>query len=484
MRIPAWMFVIGLFAFIGATVVCGVLAYGVGQQLGADFGGESEAQVVLAFPTLTVTPSPQPTTTNTPRPGETITPQPTAEPDSPTGTPDPLGGIEAISDPSRITILLMGIDQRSADPDAERAYFTDTMILVQIDPVRNTIGVLSIPRDLFVTIPGFDSGRITTANYLGDINGLPGGGPALAMETIRQNLGVPVDHYIRINFDVFISVVDTVAPDGIPIEVTESIYDPDYPDAGYGTIEVEFQPGVEVMQAERLLQYARTRATAGSDFDRNRRQQQVLSAVQDYVLSAGGIANFLTQIPTLYNDLTGNFETDLTISDILQLGVTVSNISSDDINFEQIDTRYVEFATYNGQDVLRPIQSGIARAVQDAFNPPPDDLPLAELRQRYEAEGGSIVVFNNTEVAGLAGDTSAWLNSRDVDVEGVGNILPSTSEDTTIRVYSSNGFWTARYLAALLNIPEDRIISANDGLTVADVMIAAGPDILSALDGG
>ena len=186
MRIPAWMFVIGLFAFIGATVVCGVLAYGVGQQLGADFGGESEAQVVLAFPTLTVTPSPQPTTTNTPRPGETITPQPTAEPDSPTETPDPLGGIEAISDPSRITILLMGIDQRSADPDAERAYFTDTMILVQIDPVRNTIGVLSIPRDLFVTIPGFDSGRITTANYLGDINGLPGGGPALAMETIMS----------------------------------------------------------------------------------------------------------------------------------------------------------------------------------------------------------------------------------------------------------------------------------------------------------
>ena len=238
------------------------------------------------------------------------------------------------------------------------------------------------------------------------------------------------------------------------------------------------------MQAERLLQYARTRATEGSDFDRNRRQQQVLSAVQDYILSAGGIANFLTQIPTLYNDLTGNFETDLTISDILQLGVTVSDISSDDINFEQIDVRYVEFANFNGQDVLLPIQSGLSRAVQDAFNPPPDDLPLAELRQRYESEGGSVVVFNNTEIAGLAGDTSAWLNSRNVDVEGVGNILPSTSEDTTIRVYSSNGFWTARYLAALLGIPEDRIISANDGLTVADVMVAAGPDILSALDGG
>jgi hypothetical protein len=238
------------------------------------------------------------------------------------------------------------------------------------------------------------------------------------------------------------------------------------------------------MQAERLLQYARTRATAGSDFDRNRRQQQVLQAVQAHLLSVGGIRNFLTQIPQLYNDLTGNFVTDLTIGDILSLGVLVSQIPTENINFEQIDVRYVEFANFNGQDVLQPIQSGLARAVQDAFNPPPDNLPLADLRQRSDAENASIVVFNNTEIAGLAGNTSNWLNSRDVDIEGVGNILPSTSENTTIRVYDAGALWTAQYLAALLGLPDDRIINADDDLTTADIMIAAGPYILSALDGG
>lgn len=484
MRIPGWMFMVGLFAFVGVTVACAILAYAVGQRFGADFGDVGEDNAFIALQTtLTPTQSPatvQPTPTNTPRPGETITPEPTSN--IPTATPDPLDAITEINDPSRITILLMGIDQRSAFPDAENAYFTDTMILVQIDPVLNHIGVLSIPRDLFVEIPGFQSGRITTANFLGDINALPQGGAGVAIETVYRNFGVQVDHYVRINFDVFINVVEAIAPDGIEICVDEYIYDGDYPDAGYGTIEVEFQIGCEFMGAERLLQYARTRATAGSDFDRNRRQQEVLSAVQSHLLSVGGIRNFLTQIPSLYNSLRDNFVTDLNIDDILSLGLLVSRISTDDITFEQIDTRYVEFANFNGQDVLLPFQSGLAQAVQDAFNPPPDNLPLADLRQRYEAETATVVVFNNTDIPGLAGDTRLWLNSLDVDILDVGNIEPSLNENTTIRVYSG-GVWTARYLAALLGLPEDRIVTVNDDLTTADIMIAAGPDMPALIAG-
>src|SRR5690606_34612896 len=116
--------------------------------------------------------------------GVTFTPAPTEEL-LPTNTPDPLGDIPEWNDPRRITILLMGIDQRSDAPEIEEAYRTDTMMIVQITPANDRIGVLSIPRDLWVDIPGYTAGRITTANYRGDLDRLPQGGPGLAMETVR-----------------------------------------------------------------------------------------------------------------------------------------------------------------------------------------------------------------------------------------------------------------------------------------------------------
>src|SRR5204862_5039824 len=120
---------------------------------------------------------------------------------------------------------------------------------------------------------------INTANSTGDSQGYPGGGPALAMETVHQALGITIDKYILINFDVFITLVQTVAPDGVQVCINQVIDDDHYPDAGLGTIHVHFDPGCQVLDAEHLLQYARTRATAGSDFDRAGRQQDVLRAL-------------------------------------------------------------------------------------------------------------------------------------------------------------------------------------------------------------
>ena len=103
----------------------------------------------------------------------------------------------------RTTILLMGIDKRQG-MEQERAFRTDTMMLITIDTVGEKVGMLSIPRDLWVNIPGFEArDRINTANFKGDAYRLPGGGPKLAMETIAVNLGVQVDNYIRINFTAF-----------------------------------------------------------------------------------------------------------------------------------------------------------------------------------------------------------------------------------------------------------------------------------------
>lgn len=477
MRVPGWLFIIGILLLVGLTIFGAIVSYNVARQVAIDAGSAGVqvaafADFLQAQPTATNTSLP-PSPTPTPQPGATAAPTiaPTQDPAAPF----------AWEDPRRISILLMGIDQRSGVEEAG-PFRTDTMMLVSIDPVRKTAGVLSIPRDLWVTIPGFQPGRINTANSLGDTSAYPGGGPALAAATVQENLGIRVEKYILVNFDVFTQIVNTIAPAGVEVCPTEVIDDPDYPDAGYGTIAVYFELGCQRLEAERLLQYARTRATYGGDFDRARRQQEVLRAIQNEVLSAGGIVNFIGQIPTLWDQLTGNFRTNLSLDEITRLAFLAQDISRDDIQFGVIDNLYVNLVTTNlGDQVLVPKGDSIRFLVQQVFNAQ-QELTLADLRTRADAEAASIVVYNNTDIAGLAAQTRDWLASRQVTVDAIGNPEQITNTPTLIRDYTGNP-WTARYLAALMGLPADRVQPGGDGATAHDVMIVVGTDIQPILTG-
>jgi LCP family protein required for cell wall assembly len=382
------------------------------------------------------------------------------------------------TDTKRINILLLGIDQRSAlnDPGPFR---TDTMMIVSIDPIRKTAGILSIPRDLWVSIPGFKQERINNANFLGDANGYPGGGPALAAETVHQVFGIPIDKYLLINFDVFTKVVTTLAPDGVQVCPPAAIHDPNYPDAGTGFLTVDFPAGCQVLDAEKLLQYARTRHGA-TDFDRAGRQQEVMRAVRDKVLSVGGIAQFVAQAPKLYSDLTGGFKTNLSLDEILGLGSLVTQIPKDNFHFGVMNYLYVDQAkTTTGDEVLILKTSAIRSLLQSVFNPEVN-TSLSDLRSKAEAEKATIVVLNNTDTAGLAGKVRDWLTGKQVTVTEVGNTPAATNTNTIIRVYTDK-LVTAKYLAALLGLSEDRIQTGGDGLTSKDVSIVVGPDIVPIL---
>jgi len=333
-----------------------------------------------------------------------------------------------------------------------------------------------------VNIPGFKPNRINTANVLGDTNAYPGGGPALLAETIRQLLGIRIDKYVLVNFDVFTAVVNAVSPNGTQICVEQVIDDPHYPDAGYGIIPVHFDPGCQVLDAERLLQYARTRATAGSDFDRAKRQQQVLRALQEQVLSAGGVVQFIGQAPTLYGQLSQSIKTNMTLEEIIQLAVLMGDIPKESIRFGQIDNLYVDLtSTTAGEQVLVPRPSAIRLLLQQVFNTQ-DELSLADLKAKADAESASIVVFNNTDVAGLAGQTRDWLTAKGVNILEVGNTPAPTNVSTVIHVYTDK-IWTARYLAALMGLPPEVIKPGADGMTTKDVAIIVGPDIQPILAG-
>jgi LCP family protein required for cell wall assembly len=480
MRIPGWLFVVGLAVVVVFTGLFSVLAFNIARQVAID-AGRSGIQFVSPEQSVQQnlpTPTPPPVAVAaTPQPGV-----PTATPDTllPTATLDPAAELRW-EDPHRFTLLLLGIDQRSAvnEPGPFRS---DTMILISVDPVKKTAGVLSIPRDLWVTIPGFQQARINTANYLGDANAYPGGGPALAAETVRQNLGVSVDKYLLVNFDVFTKVVNTLTPNGVEICVREVIDDPDYPDAGYGTIPVHFDPGCQILDAERLLQYARTRATQGSDFDRADRQQEVMRAVLNNVLTLGGLSNALAQVPTLWSDLAGSFKTNLTLDEILRMATLAGEINPDAIHFGVIDNLYVDLrTTTSGDQVLVPRLNVIRTLVQQVLYTQ-DDLSLAELRDRAESETATIMVFNNTDIIGLASQTRDWLTGRGIIVTGVDNTPNQTNADTYIQVYTGK-IWTGRYLAALMGLPADRVQPGGDGLTAEDIGIMVGPDLQSVLSG-
>jgi LCP family protein required for cell wall assembly len=497
-----------LFALFVLTGLCSITTFGMAQQTVVDLnaagmavddplatlrcaltgrcesaGAESEsAPLLILTPLFTPMPA-RPSAVNTPETvAVTRAVMATALPPTAVATLESTADLPRITDPRQIQILLLGIDQRSATDDPG-PFRTDTMMLLNINPVTKSVGVLSLPRDLWVDIPDFGGARINQANFIGDGNAYPGGGgPALAMETIAANFGVRVNKYLLVNFDVFTAIVDTLAPNGVPVTVTEWIDDPDYPDDRYGTIHVRFEPGERLMDAETLLQYARTRATEGGDFDRARRQQQALDAVRTEVLSAGGIINFVSQAFTLWDALQGNYRTNLELNEIVALGNLMGEIKREDIRYRVIDNFYAyPGLSPQGDQVLHPDFAAIRDLILSTFYPQ-TQLSLAEMRGRADEENALIYVYNGTRVVGLAGNTREWLVSKGVRVDDIDNDVTNARALTEIREYGRYN-WTGRYLAQLMGLSEDRIVRGGDGRIAQGVLIALGEDALEIIGG-
>jgi LCP family protein required for cell wall assembly len=237
------------------------------------------------------------------------------------------------------------------------------MIVVTVDPRSMTAGALSIPRDLYVEIPGYREQRINMAHFLGDAYDYPGGGPALTMKTIEYNLGIPVHYYIRINFQGFREVVNYLG--GITIDVEEEIWDYRYPDGQYGYTTIHIPAGTQVMDGRTALQYARTRHS-GTDFDRLRRQQQVLMAIRAKALRL----DLIPKIPALANTMGHMVNTNLQLGEVITLAQIASQIDAEDIRFRVIDeSMTVPIILGEGAEVLFPKRDKIREAVEEIFYP-------------------------------------------------------------------------------------------------------------------
>ena len=271
----------------------------------------------------------------------------------------------------RVTVLLMGVDARGTLHDA--GLNTDVMTLVTIDPISNTAAILSIPRDLYVPLPGTDfQNRINAAYAWGELKQLPGGGPGFAEETVTYNFGIPLQRYAVIDFEGFKKIVDAVG--GVDIDVPHEIVDYEYPTPNYGTEVLKIPAGRVHMDGELALKYVRTRHQ-DSDLERLQRQQQVMLAIRDKALSIGSI----DKVPQVLNVVGDSLATDLTLPEILSLAKKWSQIPRENIHNYRIDETMVQpYVTAQGAQVLLPDRDKIAEVVAQFLGQTPESQRTAQ----------------------------------------------------------------------------------------------------------
>jgi LCP family protein required for cell wall assembly len=372
---------------------------------------------------------------------------------------------------SRVNILFIGVDHRDW-MNGQGPPLADTLILATYDPQSQTVGMLSIPRDLWVELPGLGYHKINQSFQLGEATNYPGGGAAMAMETVEELLGVPIHFYVLVDFEAFVRLVDEIG--GVKIDVPEKIVvDP----LGDHNTEV-LKPGIQTLPGDLALAYARSRNTSGSDFDRAERQQQVIMGVRDRVASFEILPTLISRAPALYQELSSRINTNLNVKLIFELAWDIQQIPEERIRRRVISHEQVVLSvSFEGMSILLPIPDEILLLRDEVFSTENQESVSTEVVTDAEliaAEAASISVRNGTMVAGLAARTDYYLQ-----LEGI-TALEITNADqlhvqTTIVDYTGKPH-TTQYLAKLLSAIPGNVYHRYDPASPYDIIVVLGED--------
>jgi len=386
-----------------------------------------------------------------------------------------------------VNILLLGIDQR---PGEHGYYRTDTMILLHINPKTGDVGMISFPRDLWVQVPGYWETRINSAHVIGDAKKYPGGGPALAKKTVEALTGQPIDYYVRINFEGFRKLLEEIGC--IDINVPKLINDPTFPDDNYGYDPLYLEPGHYCMDADLALKYARTRHV-DSDFGRMQRQQQVIVAIKNKVLSTGELPHLIARAPSLLTILSDSIQTDMPLSQMISLANMSRKMNLDHLRRLIIDVNMVTpTINDNGAAVLMPKMDLIQSAIDDFFaadsnsaetqskdSPPTKDALPAEPSASQQPASDSaqqsvrIVVLNGGATSGVEKDLADILISYGYNVIGAGQADRSDYAETQL-IADGDHAQITQQLADLLGVSDQNIRPGAAEQLQADIVIIIG----------
>ncbi len=368
-----------------------------------------------------------------------------------------------VSAGERVNVLLLGIDRRPSEKCPCR---TDTMMLASLDPKTLSAAVITIPRDLYISIPGVGEGRINTASVYGELRNYPGGGPGLAKQTVEYNLGRRVHYYVLVDFGGFRKAIDALG--GIDITVPKAIDDPCYPTDDFKCIVLHIPAGKVHMNGEQALQYARTRHQGG-DFERMKRQIQVVMAARDKALRL----DILPKIPQLLQTMRGTVETDLTPQEILALAQVAAQVKTENIKSATIDdTMTVEIRTSTGADVLWPNRDKIGQLIDRYI---PQDSSVTTTAQVHQ-EGARILVLNGTKNAQLAEATAKFLQAQGFQISAYGNADRFDYAKTLLIDYRGTKSSTVTSLVRTFHIDPQDIRSNRNVKSDEDIRLILGSD--------
>jgi len=246
-----------------------------------------------------------------------------------------------------VNILVLGSDTRPGFYGSR----TDTIMIISLDTSSGIARMISIPRDLYIYIPGWKVNRINTADQHG--------GPEAVAMAILYNLGIEIHYWVRVSFSGFITAVNTLG--GLDIDVPQDIYDE------CDEVPITFPTGMSHMDGYTALCYARVRKSS-NDFARIKRQQQVIKAIFEKVLSIGGIS----KVPQLYSEFNELVESNMELGDILPLVPLAATLATDTSRIEgySLDlTMVTNWRTPGGAAVLLPNRDAIQATLASIFVP-------------------------------------------------------------------------------------------------------------------
>ena len=238
---------------------------------------------------------------------------------------------------NRVNILLLGSDTDGKGNDGKNgAPLAQTDIVVTIDSSTNYVGMLSIPRDLRVIIPGYGAGKMDWAFSYGYQSNASSDHYAdaagLAIATVKENFNISIDYYAWVGLDGFIKVIDTAG--GVDVEALHPMVDDVYPNDIkaqniYGYKRLYIAPGPQHMNGLEALEYVRTRhSDLGGDFGRSVRQQQILTALKGKLQSSDTVA----KLPEYAKDLIGYLRTNMEIPNVVKMANYARTIDATKIN--------------------------------------------------------------------------------------------------------------------------------------------------------
>jgi len=391
-------------------------------------------------------------------------------------------------------------------------YLADTIILLKFKKSTNQLAIISIPRDLAVDLPGYGWRKINNANAYG--------GPELLTEMISEILNEPVPYYITIDFSGFADLINSIG--GIDVYIERSFTDLEFPDENYEFQTVSFSQGMQHMNGDQALKYSRSRHgdnNEAGDFARSVRQQQVIFAIKDKIISSNTLLN-PSKLIALYNNFTKYIDTNIKTSEMISLAQTAQGFR--EVNVKKVlltdgpngllDATIHESGAYllipksgyGNYDDIRNYLDGLftesnSTTTDTNINTVNNEVKTTEIKTPAptitnieplveKAETPKIIILNGTTIPGYAGELSRQLEAKNFTVLDIANNIVQTLDNTTVYELHPGATPNSRTILSniivfdsLNQIPSDlenyiSILSGSENLRAADYIIILGSD--------